>query len=223
MPGFNLEDYEPVADRIERFWKDHVEGRITTSLHHRDEKSFIVQAMIWRNARSDNEWSGPDATGWAEEIIGSSNVNRTSALENCETSAIGRALANLGYAVKNRASREEMVKAQPEPRPRSGGRKVTPNPSESHEEAPRTNGNGETAVQVTRLKTELLERLAGDKPKAKMIWRETLSNYGLGPDDLPPPDVLEGIEADLRMAIVESLKVEVAQIMDPMPGEESML
>lgn len=109
--GFNLADYEPVADRIERFWNDYAEGRITTDLVQRDDKSFIVKALIWRNAASDNEWSGPDATGYAEEIVGSTNVNKTSALENCETSAIGRALANLGYAPKGqRPSREEMVK-----------------------------------------------------------------------------------------------------------------
>jgi hypothetical protein len=53
----------------------------------------------------------PTTTGYAEEIRGSSMVNKTSALENCETSAIGRALANYQYqGSKKRASLEEMVK-----------------------------------------------------------------------------------------------------------------
>lgn len=121
--SFNLNDYEPVADRIEKFWKDHPSGQIITELVHFDEKHFIVRAAVWRVSvkvlveRLLDDGAGaklfdqPDATGYAEEIVGSGNVNRTSALENCETSAIGRALANLGYASKaQRASREEMAK-----------------------------------------------------------------------------------------------------------------
>ena len=104
--GFNLNEYETVADRIERFWNDHADGRIITELVSHDEKRFVVKAAVWRSSLS-----GPDTTGYAEEIVGSTNVNKTSALENCETSAIGRALANLGYAPKGqRPSREEMVK-----------------------------------------------------------------------------------------------------------------
>jgi hypothetical protein len=53
----------------------------------------------------------PWTTGLAEETVQGRGVNATSALENCETSAIGRALANAGYATKGkRASREEMSK-----------------------------------------------------------------------------------------------------------------
>jgi hypothetical protein len=55
------------------------------------------------------------ATGWAEEVRGQGNVNRTSHVENCETGAVGRALANAGYAgsdVSKRPSREEMGKVQ---------------------------------------------------------------------------------------------------------------
>jgi hypothetical protein len=53
----------------------------------------------------------PTTTGFAEEVRGSSMVNKTSALENCETSAVGRALANYQYqGGKKRASLEEVVK-----------------------------------------------------------------------------------------------------------------
>jgi hypothetical protein len=61
----------------------------------------------------------PWTTGFAEETVSTRGVNSTSALENCETSAIGRALANANYAAKGkRPSREEMAKvnqAQPKP------------------------------------------------------------------------------------------------------------
>ena len=60
--------------------------------------------------------AAPAATGYAHESVTSRGVNLTSALENCETSAIGRALANLGYAPKGkRPSREEMAKANRQP------------------------------------------------------------------------------------------------------------
>lgn len=106
MAHFNLNDYETVESRIERYWAIYPEGSIVTDLIKSDEGRFIVKASIYR---------GSDllATGYAEEVIGSSPVNKTSALENCETSAIGRALANAGFATKGkRASREEMDKVQ---------------------------------------------------------------------------------------------------------------
>lgn len=106
--GFNLKDYETVDVRIAKFWKAHPEGRISTDLVAYGE-SYIVKAEIFRSS-TDLE---PYATGYAEETTGSSPVNRTSALENCETSAIGRALANGGFATKgSRASREEMEKVE---------------------------------------------------------------------------------------------------------------
>lgn len=104
--GFNIADYEPVAERIPRFWEKHPSGAIETDLIHHDESTYIVRAIL-----RDGE-GRLIATGLAQETVGKGNVNTTSALENCETSAIGRALANGGWgAGKNRPSREEMAKA----------------------------------------------------------------------------------------------------------------
>src|SRR5690606_23321439 len=109
-----LDQYEPVEDRLRRFWADHPEGRVITALVHRDERQYLVRAEVYTN-RDDER---PAATGYAEEQIGSSKVNTTNALENAETSAVGRALANLNYAPKGaRASREEMEKATRGQRP----------------------------------------------------------------------------------------------------------
>ena len=104
---FNLEDYETVEERLTKFWKDQPDGRINTTLLEANTTRFIVRAEIFRTEVDAHPW----ATGIAEETVQGRGVNATSALENCETSAIGRALANAGYATKGkRASREEMTK-----------------------------------------------------------------------------------------------------------------
>jgi len=112
---FNLEDYETVEERLSKFWKEHPDGRISTEVVEHTLQRFIVKASIYRTEVDAHPWT----TGFAEETVSTRGVNSTSALENCETSAIGRALANANYAAKGkRPSREEMAKvnqAQPKP------------------------------------------------------------------------------------------------------------
>ena len=104
---FNLADYEPVEVRLEKFIKDYPAFRIATELEVVEATRYIVKAYLFKDASDGVAW----ATGYAEETVSSRGVNQTSALENCETSAIGRALANAGYAPKGkRPSREEMSK-----------------------------------------------------------------------------------------------------------------
>jgi Tfp pilus assembly major pilin PilA len=104
---FNLEDYETVEVRLEKFIKDFPDFRVETELVSFTNDRYIVKAWIYRTFAD----STPFSSGLAEETISSRGVNATSALENCETSAIGRALANAGYASKGkRPSKEEMVK-----------------------------------------------------------------------------------------------------------------
>ena len=104
---FNLDDYETVEERLSKFWKDHPEGRIETKLIVNTPTQYIVWSAIYRDSADVQPW----ATGLAEETVQGRGVNSTSALENCETSSLGRSLANAGYATKGkRASREEMSK-----------------------------------------------------------------------------------------------------------------
>ena len=104
---FDLSNYETVDSRINRFYEKHENGRIITELIAYSDQAFIVRASVYRDAKDEQ----PATTGFAEEKVGASPVNRTSALENCETSAIGRALANLNFAPKGaRPSVEEISK-----------------------------------------------------------------------------------------------------------------
>jgi hypothetical protein len=104
---FNLQDYETCEVRLDKWWKDNPDGRVATELISFQNGQYIVQAYLYRTFADSVAYS----TGLAEEKITDRGVNATSALENCETSAIARALANANYAAKGkRASREEMTK-----------------------------------------------------------------------------------------------------------------
>ena len=123
--SYNPNDYEEVKDRIKRFYNDHPDGRIITenltTPADRAALTWVVKAEIWLPAWELPEASQPlitpglvwylKSTGLAFEIDGKNGMaNKTSALENCETSAIGRALANANYGGDKRVTREEMAK-----------------------------------------------------------------------------------------------------------------
>ena len=116
--AFNLDEYEPVALRQNRWLEnrmgEYLEGKcghprtITHMVSVPGADVCVIRAELWLGDVCI-------ATGYAEEVRGAGNVNRTSHVENCETSAVGRALANAGMAgtdVNKRPSREEMQKVQ---------------------------------------------------------------------------------------------------------------
>jgi hypothetical protein len=115
-------EYAPVADRIALFYERFPAGRIITQLTLHNEREVVFRASVFRTEKSRT----PAATGWASERIGDGDINTVACLENTETSAIGRALANLGFtASKNRPSLEEMEKAD-RARQRSPARPLDP-------------------------------------------------------------------------------------------------
>jgi hypothetical protein len=105
--SFNPDQYATVAERVELFYSRFPQGRINTELIAREDGEITFKALVYRSA-SDRFAA---ATGWASEREGDGDINMVACLENTETSAVGRALANLGFtASTKRPSREEMEK-----------------------------------------------------------------------------------------------------------------
>jgi hypothetical protein len=161
--SFNPADYAEVAERLPLFWKDCPRGRIITDIIVDDGTRIVMRAELY----ADIDDTVPTTTGFAEEIRGSSMVNKTSALENCETSAIGRSLSNYQFqGSKKRASLEEMVKVY-----RQGEQAVGDAPvrHDSATAAPRTASLGSSSEPPTPKQLALLrsKNWEGDAPSTK--------------------------------------------------------
>lgn len=102
--------YTMVKDRVEIFRKHFdLDFGIETSIEYCDDTFVRMKAVITETSRfGDVYYTRVIGSGHAEELRGSTNVNKTSALENCETGAIGRALASVGLAGGEYASANEM-------------------------------------------------------------------------------------------------------------------
>ena len=130
MANFNLNDYELVETRIRKFYSLYEDGRIltenVTTREDREKGIWVVKTTIYLCA--DDQYKHlPKATGYAFEQEGGMGAAKFSSLEVCETSSIGRALANMSLSGNKRASREEMAKvermeaaAPPAPHPKEG-------------------------------------------------------------------------------------------------------
>jgi hypothetical protein len=187
--GFDPSAYAPVAERIRLFWESFPNGRIMTRLVSRTDRDVVFEARVYRTS-DDRE---PAATGWAAEREGDGDVNAVACLENTETSAVGRALANLGFtAAKQRPSAEEMQKAaRARARLARSGRAALPAaplPVVLAADARQAHAN-----VVTDL-LRLVDRAArsGVRPQRAQRWRTMLLTRQL------PPERLTSYECRLR-------------------------
>ena len=118
MAHFNLNEYQTVQERIDLFWSTYPDGRLNLELVSMTPEQVVFKAEVY--LQKDDLY--PAAVDFAEERLGSSPVNKTSFVENCATSAYGRAISALGgkFSPKGkRPSQQEMSKVQrlssPEP------------------------------------------------------------------------------------------------------------
>jgi len=106
---FNLSDYEDVDSRIHKFYTEYPDGAIITEqVLNDEEKGIVVFKAIAYRTYADSQ---PSATGFARGARKDRGVDASFWYENCETSSIGRCLANLGLSAKGkRASSLEMAR-----------------------------------------------------------------------------------------------------------------
>lgn len=151
---FNLNDYEDVDSRIHKFYETYPDGAILTDVIVNDEEKGIVvfKASAFRTY-ADNCAS---AIGYARGARKDRGVDRDFWFENCETSAIGRCLANLGLSAKGkRASSLEMAKVN----------------------------DAKTSDAPIRVRTqEQKEFLSATNPQAEIVWDTTIEP----PADIEP-------------------------------------
>ena len=125
------DEYEPVEERLARFWMDHPEGRLATHIHERTDRSVIMVAQIWRKMDDPEQ---PWATGYAAETLAALEKP----IEVCETSAIGRALANAGYAKTGQRMSAEEARSFEAAKARAGRPKVETPPKPQIQRETRT-------------------------------------------------------------------------------------
>lgn len=188
-----LRDYNEVADRVAQFNEDYPTGRITTQIV---EQSVDVEDVVEASRSSGSyrqpiargyvtvraavyktpESVGPDGTGHSTMLIpGITQYTRDSELENAETSAVGRALAFIGYYAKGEglASKQEIAA-------KGGSSRKDSSPKKAKEEEPR----GLTDAQKKKLFASLREYapdIADDSAKRKaFVWQVTAAVNGKG-------------------------------------------
>jgi len=111
MAHFNLAEYQTVQERVDLFWSRFSQGRFNLELVSISTEQVVFKAEVYLH--KDDLY--PATVDYAEERLGSSPVNKTSFVENCATSALGRAISMLGgeFSPKGkRPSQQEMSKVQ---------------------------------------------------------------------------------------------------------------
>lgn len=109
MAYFDLSQYQTVQERIDLFWTLYPQGRFNLEIVTMTPEQVVIKSEVWTDIAEEK----PRAVDFAEERFGSSPVNKSSFIENCSTSSLGRAISQLGGPLSpkgKKASAEEMAK-----------------------------------------------------------------------------------------------------------------
>jgi hypothetical protein len=109
MAYFDLSAYQTVQERIDLFWQLYPNGRFNLEIVSMTPDQVVIKSEVWTDITEEK----PRAVDFAEERFGSSPVNKSSFIENCATSSLGRCISQLGGALSpkgKKASAEEMAK-----------------------------------------------------------------------------------------------------------------
>lgn len=168
-------DYETVKERKKRFYADYPDGCVHVELLSPPESALefvAIRASIWRERQHMAEGHPPDSQGMSLSKAGGQGADRDAWMENCEESAVGRALDNLGYSGNNKASRDEMEKAQRH----AEARQSTP---EKPQDAPQSNGSSPSNLATDKQRKALYalsQQLAWDPD---MVKAHMADKYGV--------------------------------------------
>lgn len=168
--AYNSNDYLEVEDRLDAFYQAHPEGRVWTEpvKISDDGTMIIVHAYVYEHKEDIN----PVSTGLAQEYKGQSGANKNSWVENCETSAIGRALANWKFqGSAKRPSRQEMEKA-------TGDDSVVPKPAAAPKKKD-TPQQTMTSPSKNEMGEIILDMCGKDKNFATKTWEFSVARMKL--------------------------------------------
>lgn len=186
--AFNLDDYEPVASRVQRFYEAYPDGAIHTEIVFDDGKRVVIRATVYRHVSDDRA----AAVDFAEEHLTDRGVNATSRIENACTSAIGRAIsvaaAGLGPSDwTKKPTREEMGKVQ----------RMTTKPHDSHPNVKVTEPQGMPTEKQLNYARSLLKaggfpEPANFKTMTRWVFSDLIDQlkngtYAPAPDDTEEP------------------------------------
>lgn len=202
--GNPIQDYVTVAERIERFYERYPDGRIITHIvEHDSERGFILmRADVYRNP----EDTLPAATGHAYELKSEGYVQRTSYIEVCETSSVGRALAMAGFEVRRGiASREEIEKVsrmsqEPPAREQAPPKPVSPKKQDGAPEPSAVADTNATDEQKQQILSLLEDLRPGDRRAQKKLLVE-----------LTGKDSRENLTRQEAASLITNLKTEIAE------------